>query len=145
MATSTDNNVHCVTFTRQTPTLGSPMAEEKKSPWLVSPPQLYSPAIGSPLSSVLTNSFPKSPPQSSSAGFGDLALSFKAVPDDFSLPLWTEIFLFQYITNLNVHAYDIATCIYKTVSSYYEMHLHAHDIAIYETFSSNYVYCVSSL
>lgn len=46
---------------------------------------------------------------------------------------------------MNIHAYDIATCIYETFRKFYEMHLHAHDIAIYETFSSNYVYCVSSL
>lgn len=32
MATSTDNNIHFVAFIQQTPTLGSPMAEVKKSP-----------------------------------------------------------------------------------------------------------------
>lgn len=49
---------------------------------------------------------------------------------------------------MNIHAYDIATCIYETFRKFYEMHLH--DIAIFETFSWYYVYyvhvyCVSSL
>lgn len=46
---------------------------------------------------------------------------------------------------MNIHAYDIATCIYETFRKFYEMHLHAHDIAIFETFRWYYVYCVSSL